>query len=232
MTLISDRINGTLSAKTIYIYCIILTIPLLCILYCFISFSKLGCKIYFFFILFSNTAPSFYFTSFLSMKFNSVNLRNKYNNTNLVWPVDPLLLNLTFSFNKVYHHNGVAYDYHSQNELGKTQAGHRWKVWPLPNETEQNSTTNYIEISPFHTSKLPFIDVIYVISAPHLAERHASLKRAFHQQGVSMELLEWKMKWTFTTCSSDLSHSYIYQRLNLQDKPLSNLMCGSYFEKN
>jgi hypothetical protein len=67
------------------------------------------------------------------------------------------------------------------------------------------------------------------MSDPRFIERHAILKKALIQQGISIESIEWRMKWNQTTCNSDLSHSYVYQRLNLKDKPLSNSILKDLF---
>jgi hypothetical protein len=128
-------------------------------------------------------------------------------------------MNLTYSFGRIYHHNGIAYDYYSKDDVGKSNAGHQWRIWPLPNEINQT----FIETSPFVISKLPFVDAIYVMTGPRLSDRHANLKIALLQQGIPIESLNWRMKWNHTTCNSKSSHSYVYQRLNLKDKPLSHL---------
>jgi hypothetical protein len=128
---------------------------------------------------------------------------------------------LNFSINEIYHHDGIAYDYYSKDDLGQSNAGYQWKNWSLPNEA--------YETSPFVISKLPFVNAIYVMSDPRFIERHAILKKALIQQGISIESIEWRMKWNQTTCNSDLSHSYVYQRLNLKDKPLSNSILKDLF---
>jgi len=71
-------------------------------------------------------------------------------------------------------------------------------------------------------SKLPFVNAIYVMTDPSLTQRHDSLKKAFLHQGISIESIEWRMKWNFTTCNSNSSHLYVYQRLNLKNKSLGN----------
>jgi hypothetical protein len=116
----------------------------------------------------------------------------------------------------------MGYDYYSKDDLGQSKADHQWRVWPLHNEINQNSALSDIEISPFVISKLPFIDFIYIISNPRFTERHINLKKAFNRQGISLESIKWRMKWNFTTCNSNSSHSYVYQRMNLNDKPLGN----------
>jgi hypothetical protein len=129
---------------------------------------------------------------------------------------------LNFSHNRIYHHNGIAYDYYSKNDIGQLTAGYQWKIWPLPYEINQTSSINHIEISPFAMSKLPFVDVIYVMTDPSLIERHNNLKKVFRRQGITIESIEWRMKWNETTCNSNSSQPYVYQRLNLKDIPLSN----------
>ncbi|CAF1539487.1 unnamed protein product, partial [Rotaria sordida] len=122
----------------------------------------------------------------------------------------------------LYHHDGIAYDYYSKNDLGQSKAGDQWKIWPLPSEKNQlpnNTSVCNLETSPFVVSKLPFVNAVYVVTNARFVERHASLKKAFRQQGIPDESIEWRMKWTLTTCSSNSSHSYIYKRLNLQDRP-------------
>jgi hypothetical protein len=136
--------------------------------------------------------------------------------------MDPLLRNLNFFINRIYHHDGIAYDYYSKNDFGQSKAAHQWKIWPLPNEINQTHSTHSIEISPFVMSKLPFVDAIYVMSDPRLMDRHANLKKALCQQGIPIESIEWRMKWNQTTSNSNTSHSHVYQRLNLKDKPLGN----------
>ncbi|CAF4686228.1 unnamed protein product, partial [Rotaria sp. Silwood2] len=132
-------------------------------------------------------------------------------------------MNLTFSINRVYHHDGIAYDYYSKDDLGQPKPGDQWKIWPLPNEIEQfqnNTSICDAETTPFVVSELPFVDTIYVMTNPRLTERHANLKKAFSQQGISFKSIEWRMKWNASTCNSYSTHSYVYKRLNLKDKPL------------
>jgi hypothetical protein len=133
-------------------------------------------------------------------------------------------LNWTFSTNTVYHHHGIAYDYYSISDLQQLQVSCQWRIWPLPNEINQKSSFDPIKTSPSILSKLPFVDVIYVMTDPRLKERHNNLKKAFDHQGISLESIKWRMKWNSTTCNSNSSHSYVYQRLNLKDKPLGNLI--------
>ena len=127
-----------------------------------------------------------------------------------------------FSKNTVYHYNGIAYDFYSIADLRQVQAACQWRIWPLPNEIKRKSSFNPVKTSPSIRSKLPFVDIIYVTTDRSLTERHANLRKAFRRQGISMKSMKWKMKWNFTTCNSNSSHSYVYQRLNLKDKPLSN----------
>jgi hypothetical protein len=148
--------------------------------------------------------------------------QTKYTTHQPVLSVPTLIRNLTFSVDKIYHHDGIAYDYYSKNDLGQSKANFQWRIWPLPNEINQNSSRNDIEISPFVVSKLPFIDVIYVMTDPRLTERQNNLKKSFDHQGISLESIKWRMKWNSTTCNSNSSHSYVYQRLNLKDEPLGN----------
>lgn len=133
-----------------------------------------------------------------------------------------MLLNLSFSTNHIYHHHGIAYDYYSIPDLQQPEAGCQWKSWFLPYNTNQNDSVNYNETSPFVISKLPFVDVIYVLTDRRLTDRHNNLKKVFHQQGISLESIKWRIKWNYTTCNSNSSYSYVYQRLNLKDKPLGN----------
>ncbi|CAM4967776.1 unnamed protein product [Rotaria socialis] len=103
----------------------------------------------------------------------------------VILPANRLISNFNFSFNHVYHYNGIAYDYYSKNELGQSKPGDQWKIWPLPAAKDQlqNTSSNIdIEISPLIVSKLPFVDMIYVVTNSRLTERHASLKEVFKQQ--------------------------------------------------
>ncbi|CAF3413290.1 unnamed protein product [Rotaria socialis] len=141
----------------------------------------------------------------------------------VILPADRLISNLNFSFNHVYHYNGIAYDYYSKNELGQSKPGDQWKIWPLSAAKDQlqNTSSNIdIEISPLIVSKLPFVDMIYVVTNSRLTERHASLKEVFKQQGISMKSIEWRMRWNLTTCESNSSFSLVSKRLNLNGKPL------------
>ncbi len=166
---------------------------------------------HFFFI----TVPSKYSIQFFLLK-------NKNNTLQLTLPTDTLSINFTFSINRIYHHHGIAYDYYSINEIRQSKTSYQWKIWPLPNEINQTSSIDHIQTSPFFMSKLTFVDVIYVISNPSFIQRHDNLKKAFDRQGISIESIEWRMKWNYTTCNSQSSHSYVYQQLNLKDKPLRN----------
>ncbi len=163
---------------------------------------------------------NYYFHSTL-INYKLVNLENKTKNIESIVSIDPILLNLTFSVGRIYHHNGIAYDYYSQNELGQSKADSRWKIWLLPHELNISSI-DHIEISPFVVSKLPFVDMIYVITDTNLIQRHENLKKAFHYQGISNESIDYRLKWNYTICNSKSSHSYVYQRLNLKENPLGN----------
>jgi hypothetical protein len=145
-----------------------------------------------------------------------------HTNIQSILPMNRILMNSIISVDSIYHHNGIAYDYYSKNDLRQLKVGSQWKSWPLPNEISQNSSIGHIEISPFVMSNLPFVDAVYIITDSNLIERHDNLKKAFQQQGMSTESMKWRMKWNHTTCNSNSSHSYVYQRLNLKDKPLGN----------
>ncbi|CAF2114854.1 unnamed protein product [Rotaria magnacalcarata] len=135
------------------------------------------------------------------------------------------LIPLNFSFNHVYHYNGIAYDYYSKNELGKSKPGNQWKIWPLPRAKDQlqNISSNIdIEISPLVVSELSLVDMIYVVTNSRLTERHASLKEVFNLQGISMISIEWRMRWNLTTWESNSSFYLVSKRLNLNGKPLGN----------
>jgi hypothetical protein len=152
---------------------------------------------------------------------------NRRRNTSVksVLPFNPLLFNLTFSVDQIYHHDGIVYDYYSKNDLNKSETGYQWRMWPLPHEitrVDNNSLNEDIETSAFVVSKLPFVDAIYITTGSHLTDRHHSLKKTFHRQGISVESINWRMKWNYTTCNSNSSHVYVYKRLNLKDKPLGN----------
>lgn len=132
-------------------------------------------------------------------------------------------MNFTFTVNKIYHHNGIAYDFYSQNDLNQLKVDSQWKNWSLPNETiNHRSLMIDMEISPFVISKLPFVDKIYVMTDQRLIQRHENLKKALLHQGISIQSIEWRMKWNYTTCNSNSTDLYIYQRLNLKDKPLGD----------
>jgi hypothetical protein len=148
--------------------------------------------------------------------------QNNLSNISSISPFGKLLLNLTFSPNIIYHHNGIAYDYYSKDDLGQLNAGDQWKIWSLPHERNKSSSSDNISISPLLVSKLPFVDVIYVATDVRLTERHTNLKKAFHYQGMAIKSIEWRMKWNQTTCNSDSNRLYVYKRLNLKDQTLSN----------
>jgi len=165
---------------------------------------------------------SIYSIHSLLIKLKSIDFVNNVTKNQSVLFQNPLLLNLTFIINRIYHHDGIAYDYYSQNDLGQSKASYQWKLWPIPHEINCDCSFDSIKISPFVVSKLPFVDVIYVITDRRLTQRHDNLKKALRHQGISNESIEWRMKWDKTACNSNLSLSYIYQRLNLKDKPLGN----------
>jgi hypothetical protein len=171
------------------------------------------------FISFYCIASAIYSIRILRTECRSIDIRNNHTNVILALPVPKPIINLTYSFGRTYHHNGIAYDYYSKDDVGKLNAGHQWKIWPLPNEINQT----FIETSPFVISKLPFVDAIYVTSDPRLSDRQANIKIALLQQGIPIKSLKWKMKWNHMTCNSKSSRSYVYQRLNLKDEPLSHL---------
>ena len=148
--------------------------------------------------------------------------QNYLNNGLFVSSVDKSLLNLTFSAGRIYHHNGIAYDYYAKDELGQSNAGYQWRIWPLPNETNKNSSSDNISISSLVVSELPFVDAIYVLTDPRLTERHTNLKKGFYHQGIAIESIKWRMKWNRTTCNSQSNQVYVYKRLNLKNKPLGN----------
>jgi hypothetical protein len=201
---------------------IILSLVFLPIIYILYFSCKLYCKTDFFLLISILVAPSTYSILYSFKNFKLINRQNSRTAVQSVLPMDPLLQNLTFSVDQIYHHDGIVYDFYSKNDLGQSKAAHQWKIWPLPNEINQTHSIDSIEISPFVMSKLPFVDAIYVMSAPHLTDRHANLKKALHQQGIPIESIKWRMKWNRTTCNSSTSHSHVYQRLNLKDKPLGN----------
>ena len=176
-----------------------------------------------FFLEFFLLVPSNYsLRSFLTK--NSFKFQTNYSVVPLILPIPPLLTKVTFSTEKIYHHNGIAYDYYSKNDLGPLKTASQWSSWPLPKEVDQNSSLRDSEISPFVISKLPYVHRIYAITDPRLIDRHANLKKAFYQQGILPELIDWRMKWNYQTCNSNANHSYVYQRLNLKNIPLSNFL--------
>lgn len=136
-----------------------------------------------------------------------------------------VLLNITFSVDRIYHHNGIAYDFYSKNDIGQSKAGNQWRVWTIPDKEcllKSNISVCCINMSPLIESKLPFVNTIYVLTDMRSAERHANLKNAFHRQGITLKLIEWSMKWNRSRCISASSHRYICRRLNLKNKALGN----------
>ena len=71
-------------------------------------------------------------------------------------------------------------------------------------------------------TKLPFVDAIYVMTDQRLTERHTNLIKALRNQGINNETLQWRLKWNYTTCNANETHDYVYERLNLKDKPLAD----------
>jgi len=125
------------------------------------------------------------------------------------------LLNLNFSPNAIYHRANVAYDYYSIADLGQTNANCLWKSWSLPHEINRNLSSNIL-------SKLPFVEQIYVLTDSTLIERQTNLRKSLVRQGISIESLNWRLKWNYTTCNSNLSFPFVRQRLNLKETILSN----------
>jgi len=154
-----------------------------------------------------------YFIPFLSKSFQSTHEQKIQPNFQSLLPIGSSILNLTFFPDSIYHHDGIAYDFYSINDLSVSRASDQWRQWPFPSD-------KHVEVSPFVASKIPFIDAIYIVTDPSLAERHDNVKKALLHQGISIESMQWIMKWNRTTCNSELSHSYVYQRLNLKDKQL------------
>ena len=128
--------------------------------------------------------------------------------------------NISFSIDRIYHQNGVAYDYYSQLDLGLTRASPQWNIWPLPNQTHN-------ELSPSFVSSLPLVDAIYLMTDPSLTERHHQLRNAFRRQGISLASVQWRLKWNRTTCNHPSNHAHVYRRLNLKDKPLGLSLLSS-----
>jgi hypothetical protein len=143
----------------------------------------------------------------------------------VVLPTSKHSLNLSISVTQIYHYDGIAYDYYSTPDIGLSKAADHWKMWPLPHEItslSNQSSTFPLDLSTSVISKLPYVDTIYVTTDPKLTDRHNNMKKAFNRQGVSVESVKWRMKWNRTTCNDQANHAYVYQRLNLKDKPLSN----------
>jgi hypothetical protein len=143
----------------------------------------------------------------------------------ILLPMNNCSINLSISVTQIYHHDGIAYDYYSTTDVGLSKAADHWKVWPLPYEitpSYNQSLTIPVELSTSVISKLPYVDAIYVTTHPTLIDRHENLKKVFNRHGVSVESLQWRMKWNRTTCNDKANHAYVYQRLNLKDEPLSN----------
>ena len=147
-------------------------------------------------------------------------LQTPTNNHTSIFSIDHNLTNLTFSPNKIYHYKSTAYDYYSIRDLEQSRIGCQWNIWPLPDKFKQNTWIDHSQISPFVVSKLPFVDAIYVMTDRRLTQRHDSLRRVLLKQGISNESVQWRWKWNFTTCNSPANHLYVYQRLNLKNKPL------------
>ena len=57
-----------------------------------------------------------------------------------LFPIDKIIMNRTFSIKQVYHHDGIAYDYYSQDDLGQPNTAYLWKIWPLPHEVSRSSS--------------------------------------------------------------------------------------------
>jgi hypothetical protein len=230
------RTHQITNTKIICLFIIILTLILLRSNFVFDIFCKYYYSnflfIYYSFIYLYNQIFIYYFyflpdslsspLHFLHKKTRQYCPQSNYTSASKLFLVYNISLNFTFSINQTYHHHGIAYDYYSINEIRQSKTSYQWKIWPLPNQINQTSSITNIEISPFFMSKLTFVDVIYVISDRSFIQRHANLKKAFHRQGISIKSIEWRMKWNHTTCNSNSSHSYVYQRLNLKDKHLGS----------
>jgi hypothetical protein len=139
--------------------------------------------------------------------------------------------NILFTSNKVYHLNGVAYDFYSVDELqNRSEPRSQWKTFPLPNEhlpeniipwmpnRHQRKEATSIEIfTPSETTTgLAFVDHIYIASAPNLTDRHANLKKSFAQYQITN--YEWRMKWTRDICNAPDNKEEVYRKLNLDIK--------------
>ena len=133
------------------------------------------------------------------------------------------LSDFEFPIHRIYHHDGIAYDYYSQHDLGRSNAPTQWEFWPLSNDTyEANDHSSALaqELSPSVVSKLPFVDAIYLMTDPTLTQRHVHLRNALLRQGVSIDQIQWRFKWNKTTCNAPSNHEHVYQRFNLKEKPL------------
>lgn len=142
-------------------------------------------------------------------------------------------INLTLSIDRIFHHNGLAYDIYSKDDLMRSKTGDQWKIWPLPTETNMSSSSDDINVSPAVTSNLSFVHSIYVLSDRRLTERHDNLKKAFDRQGIDIQSIVWRMRWNRRTCNSEANQLYVHRRLNLMYQSLgSSIYCSPSFQMN
>jgi hypothetical protein len=140
--------------------------------------------------------------------------------------------NITFTSEKIYFLDGVAYDYYSIDELNnRSRAGLQWKTFPLPNEQiPANITpwmpkyhlrkTVYTSIPSEASTGLAFVDHIYITSILNLTDRQANLEKIFARYQITN--YEWRLKWTRETCNAPENKEEVHKKLNLWGKePLS-----------
>ncbi|UJR08076.1 hypothetical protein I4U23_012353 [Adineta vaga] len=138
------------------------------------------------------------------------------------------LAHVYFPKNKVFHVNGVAYDFYSIWELGKSEPGQQWLTFPLPGEINNKnipppwhpicSSVNLpIHISPLTKTRIAFLEQVYVISDEGFVDRHEHLKKVFHRQAIPDSSIHWVWKWNRTTCNAKNNFDEVYRKkLNMK----------------
>ena len=143
-----------------------------------------------------------------------------------VRPVDTVLSPMKLTSGIVYHYDGVAYDYYSRFDATSTGVANHWNTWPLSqamDSVNSSSPWNSSISSPSTVIALPFVQRIYVLTDEYLTDRHRNLAKALRRQGISLKSISWRLQWDSATCNANSNHEHVYQRLNLNDKPLSEL---------
>ena len=130
------------------------------------------------------------------------------------------------SVDAVYHQDGLAYDYYSSNEQILWRVDDRWKIWPLPNNFDQTNLSAQsakFDLSPSVPSRIPFLDTIYVISDYHLTDRQKNFKKVLYRQGITTDLIRWRMTQKLESCNDSISVAYVYKKLNLENQRLGKI---------